>query len=291
MCDNKWEVNSDGLKLPTFRLGSYVWSPAPCAGEAAIEELRRSWHKRQQSHHLFTIPRLMQPLWCKHLHKTADLILSLKPGHEALPIHMHEPLTIAFIFLFIRQKPWQLCGSAQFMIMGRYMSGVWAEVARREGPILWDLWSYQKQLEEMPPKLVPECYKASKLTLFHIATPENNKGSKWKNKRKEEAQFTSTRKGDMLCAPFQCDYCWFANMHKSEANPWFPEDARKLAYICRVNFDIMWAREPLTVRNTLTTLNKARKFSKELSFDPVMIQTGPWPIADTCRFQVAIEMI
>ena len=80
-------------------------------------------------------------------------------------------------------------------------------------------------------------------------------------------------------------------MHKAEANPWFPEDARKLAYIRRVNLDIMWAREPSTVRNTLTTLNKARKFSEELGFSPVSIHTGPWPVADTCGFQIAIEMI
>jgi hypothetical protein len=101
----------------------------------------------------------------------------------------------------------------------------------------------------------------------------------------------SARKGDMVCSPFQCDYCWFANIAKKEASDWFPEDARKLAYIRRVNLDIMWSREPSTVSSTLNNLLKARQCSKDLGFTEQTIQIGPWPIADTCGFQTAIEMI
>ena len=95
----------------------------------------------------------------------------------------------------------------------------------------------------------------------------------------------------MLSSPFQCDHCWFANLHQSEANPWFAEDARKMAYIRRVNLDVMWSREPSTVLSTYNTLNKARKFSKELGLKPVDVKVGPWPVADTCGFQVAMEML
>jgi hypothetical protein len=128
------------------------------------------------------------------------------------------------------------------------------------------------------------------LTEFHIVTPENNKGVKWR-KKKEEKRFISARKGDIVCSPFQCDYCWFANIAKKEASDWFPEDARKLAYIQRVNLDIMWSREPATVSSTLNSLLKARQCSKDLGFEAQTIQMGPWPIADTCGFQTAIEMI
>ena len=178
LCEEKWEVNSDGLKLPTFKSGSYIWSPAPCAGEAAIEELRRSRHKRQRSRHMFIIPRLMQPLWRKHLHKAADLILSLKPGHEAWPIHMYEPLTIAFIFPFIRQKPWQLRGSTQLMALGRSVSGMWAEDARREGPLLRELWSYQERLEEMPPKLASRMLQSEQIDYVPHCNPRKRRGLK-----------------------------------------------------------------------------------------------------------------
>ena len=95
----------------------------------------------------------------------------------------------------------------------------------------------------------------------------------------------------MLSAPFQCDHCWFANIHKAEANPWFAEDARKMAYIRRVNLDVMWSREPSTVGSTYNTLKKAKKCSEQLGFDSVNIKVGPWPVADTCGFQIAIEML
>ena len=106
-----------------------------------------------------------------------------------------------------------------------------------------------------------------------------------------ESRFRSARKGDMVCSPFQCDYCWYANIHKGEANHWYPDDARKLAYIRRVNLDIMWSREPSTVASTLNSLIKAKKCSEELNLPIQKIQVGPWPVADTCGFQTAIEML
>jgi hypothetical protein len=99
------------------------------------------------------------------------------------------------------------------------------------------------------------------------------------------------RKGDMLSCPFQCEFCWFANIHKSEANRWYPDDARKLAYFRQVNLDVMWSREPSTVASTLSTLKKAKKASEDLGLDHVNISVGPWPIADTCGFQIAVEML
>ena len=151
--DGKFEINSDGLSLPCIKSGTFVWAPAPCAAEVAVEELRKARHKRQQSQHLFIVPRLMQPMWRKHLYKAADIVLTLKPGHPAWPTNMYEPLTIAFIFPFIRCKPWQLRGSPQLMALGRQLSGVWNDDKGREGPLLRELWSYQKRLENMPSKL------------------------------------------------------------------------------------------------------------------------------------------
>ena len=126
--------------------------------------------------------------------------------------------------------------------------------------------------------------------MFQVAEPENDKGVKWR-KAKVESRFRSARKGDMVCSPFQCDYCWYVNIHKGEANHWYPDDARKLAYIRRVNLDIMWSREPSTVASTLNSLIKAKKCSEELNLPIQKIQVGPWPVADTCGFQTAIEML
>jgi hypothetical protein len=88
--------------------------------------------------------------------------------------------------------------------------------------------------------------------------PENDKGMKWK-KKKEETHFLNNRKGDLLCAPFQCDHYWHANIQHREANDWYPSDARQLAYIRRVNLDIFWSREPSTVASTHNSITRARK--------------------------------
>jgi hypothetical protein len=58
--ESKCKFNSDRLKLPCISSGSYIWTPPPCAAEAAIEQLRKARHKRQNSQHLFIVPRLME---------------------------------------------------------------------------------------------------------------------------------------------------------------------------------------------------------------------------------------
>ena len=95
----------------------------------------------------------------------------------------------------------------------------------------------------------------------------------------------------MIISPFQCDYCWFINLNKRQARTSFESDSRLLAYIRRVNLDVMWSREPLTVGNTLRLLEKGRKLSGELDLPPVPISVGPWPVQDNCGFQIAIEIL
>ena len=95
----------------------------------------------------------------------------------------------------------------------------------------------------------------------------------------------------MLTSPFQCDYCWFFNITKRTARDIFDSDAQLLAYIRRVNLDVFWSREPSTVANTMRALVKGKKISSELGLPPVQIKVGPWPIMDTCGFQIAIEIL
>ena len=125
---------------------------------------------------------------------------------------------------------------------------------------------------------------------FRIARPENDEGSEWK-KEKEEERFLCARKGDMLSAPFQCDFCWFVNLQQREANLASPADKLLMAYIRRVNLDIMWSREESTVASTLGQFCKGRDLSLELGLKPVEVPLGPWPVEDTQGFQIAIELL
>ena len=164
--EGNWEVNIDGMKLPTLKTGTFIWSPPPCAGAAAVEELRKARHKRQKSQHLFVIPRLMQPIWRKQLHKAADLVLILKPGHPAWPREMLEPLTLAFLFPFISQKPWQLRGSIQLLALGRQLCRVWEGDEGNEGHLLRQLWNYQRKLKDLPAKLASKLLHSEQIDSF-----------------------------------------------------------------------------------------------------------------------------
>ena len=95
----------------------------------------------------------------------------------------------------------------------------------------------------------------------------------------------------MLSSPFQCDYCWFVNITKRVANDIALNDVRLFAYIRRVNLDVMWSSEPGVPKATLLNLEKGKKISEELGLPSVEVSVGPWPVADTCGFQIAIEIL
>ena len=108
--------NIDGRTIPTYKKGTFVWIPPPAAARTALEEIRQARHKRQDSAHIFVVPKLMAPEWQRQLHKTADLILSIPTGHPHWSTTNHEPLTLAICFPYISRDPWELKGSA---CMGR----------------------------------------------------------------------------------------------------------------------------------------------------------------------------
>ena len=55
--------------------------------------------------------------------------------------------------------------------------------------------------------------------------------------------------------------------------------------------DVFWCREPSTVAATYRNLLKGKRMSEDLGLSPVHIAVGPWPVHDTCGFQIAIEIL
>jgi hypothetical protein len=51
-----WREAGKGLWYPSLRAGTYLWHPPPAAARFALEELRRSRLKRQDSTHVFVCP-------------------------------------------------------------------------------------------------------------------------------------------------------------------------------------------------------------------------------------------
>ena len=121
------EVNDEGIWIPKIKHGTYVWDLPPAAASAAIEELRKSRIKRQDSLHIVLVPQLLTPLWQRQLFKASDLVLWIPPNLDCWPSNMYEPCCIAFLFPFLNSFPWQLRGTPKLMAAGRKLSKLWKE--------------------------------------------------------------------------------------------------------------------------------------------------------------------
>ena len=151
--DGGYEDES-GIWIPKYRSSTFVWFPPPAAAEVAVEELRKARHKRQNSSHIFVVPRLMSTLWEKQLHKAADVVFELKPTTAPWNEEMCEPLTIAIVFPFLKYRPWQLRRAPALLEMEKSMRGMRSTNLRPEGPFLRKLWKFARELDSMPKDMV-----------------------------------------------------------------------------------------------------------------------------------------
>ena len=142
-------TNCDGRWIPEYEAGSFIWSPAPAAAETALEELRKARHKRQDSTHVFIVPRLMEPHWRRHLYRSADVVLTLPAGHPAWPSEMHEPLIIALFYPFLSYRPWQVRKAPVIVALAEQLQRVWKTDGGSEGPVLRQLWDGPRRLANM----------------------------------------------------------------------------------------------------------------------------------------------
>lgn len=148
-------INTEGVWIPKYKDGNFIWSLAPAAGQIAVEQLRAARNKRTSSLHIIIVPRLFTSLWRRQLNRVADLTLDLPfiEGVWEKNTH-HEPLTLAFVFPYLAFSPWQLRRTKAFLEMGRMLSGMWKENQVATGFILCKFLSLARSLESMPEKLV-----------------------------------------------------------------------------------------------------------------------------------------
>jgi hypothetical protein len=147
--------NLDGVWMPQFRAGTFVWTPSPAGGQVAVEQLRRARVKRQNSTHIVVVPRLFTSIWRKQLYKVADLLIEL-PFIDGIweKDEQHEPLTLAFVFPFLSFSPWQLKRSTSFLGMGRFLRQMWEQETLSTGFVLCQFFQWARDLASMPEGVV-----------------------------------------------------------------------------------------------------------------------------------------
>ena len=125
---------------------------------------------------------------------------------------------------------------------------------------------------------------------FHINEATNEVGTVWQREGDKD-RFLTARDGDGWCNPFQCDWCWFWNLQGRGPLSDSHSDTTLLKFIRRVNLDIMWSREPTTVKANLTQLNKLKSIPGKIGLKGFDIPRGPWRVEDKVGFGLAIVML
>jgi hypothetical protein len=104
-------LDSAGWYHDGHRKERCVWSPAPAAADAALEQLSKSTHKRPHHMHLVLIPRLMAAHWRKMLGKICDLVFTVPAGTDIWSYSQYEPLIVGLYLPLSKHRPWKLRGT------------------------------------------------------------------------------------------------------------------------------------------------------------------------------------
>ena len=65
----------DGVWIPRFKAGTFVWSPTTVVASITIEELRQDIQKRTQLAHVLGVPILLCSERRRHIYEYVDLII------------------------------------------------------------------------------------------------------------------------------------------------------------------------------------------------------------------------
>jgi hypothetical protein len=128
--------------------------PPPAAADVALEELRKAVLKRQNSTHLFIVPRLLTPEWRRQLNKVSDLMFFVDPGPEFWPSQMYEPLTFGFVFPFLSVAPWKRRSTPKMLHVARTVSKLLQATDVVAGSVLRKLCNQNWKLSTMPESMV-----------------------------------------------------------------------------------------------------------------------------------------
>ncbi|KAL7556111.1 hypothetical protein ACA910_006202 [Epithemia clementina (nom. ined.)] len=99
----------DWFHVPHDQEGFFVWTPPPCLGDIAVQQLAEACHVRPWNTYIFLIPSLMAGTGRKTLYKISDFLDVLPYDKTFWPkLSKYKPLTIAFVFPLLRREPWRV---------------------------------------------------------------------------------------------------------------------------------------------------------------------------------------
>ena len=136
-----------------------------------------------------------------------------------------------------------------------------------------------------------ECYEAAGDLEFPVNRAFNDESIYFKRRGEDVKKYLVARPGEWLLNPFQCDHCWFVNLH--DRKPILREylDRQELKLIRRANLDMFWSRESSTVKGIIYDI---KDIVKRLSWRDRIIPLSDitsWNLGDRCGMGVALLML
>lgn len=114
----------------------------------------------------------------------------------------------------------------------------------------------------------------------------------WGKRQVAASAFHEARDGDHLMIPFECDYCIFWKLRKTEPDLEHKSSDRLLmACICRVNLNAFWSNMSSTVTSNRDKVRSGLKLSEPVGLKGPYTSTIAFPHWDHCGYEVAIQMV
>lgn len=149
------ELDNKNVWIPTHNPSNqcFIWAPPPAAADVALEELAKARHKRTDTYHIITIPRLMAPKWRRLFNKVCDFSFVVSPSLPFWPESMYEPLWVGVILPFTHHRPWCLKRAPVLLEMGRHLRRLLEEGEAGTRDLLCKLIQLPGRIDPMPQHL------------------------------------------------------------------------------------------------------------------------------------------
>lgn len=148
-------MDNNNVWIPTHNPPNqcFIWAPPPAAADVALEELAKARHKRTDTYHIITIPRLMAPKWRHLFNKVCDFSFVVSPSLPFWPESMYEPLWVGVILPFTHHRPWCFKRAPVLLEMGRHLRRLLEEGEAGTRDLLCKLMQLPGRIAPMPQHL------------------------------------------------------------------------------------------------------------------------------------------
>ena len=149
-------INTDGMSFPVRdkRITTILWAPPPSIAEIAVEELRKSRHKRPDICHVFVCSKLMTPKWRKFVLRTCCFAFYVDANEDHWPKEMYESLFVAVYMPYLHCYPWTFRGSNSILELGRKLSEVQKKKIGSQRDCLCEFFLFSRRLQMLSSTVV-----------------------------------------------------------------------------------------------------------------------------------------